>query len=61
MAPGLSKTKLVIRNVAFEASKKELMGLCTPFGHVKELRVPRKFDGTHRRVCGGSCCTESSL
>jgi len=45
---GLSKTRLVIRNVAFEATKKELMGLCSPFGHVKDLRIPRKFDGTHR-------------
>lgn len=42
------RTKLILKNIAFEATKKDLMSLCTPFGHVKELRLPRKFDGTHR-------------
>ena len=41
-------TKLVVRNVAFEATRKDIMGLFTPFGHVKSCRLPRKFDGTHR-------------
>ncbi|GAB4818001.1 hypothetical protein N2152v2_005047 [Parachlorella kessleri] len=41
-------TKMVVRNVAFEATRKDIMGLFTPFGHVKSCRLPRKFDGTHR-------------
>lgn len=31
-------TKLVVRNVAFEATKRELLGLFGPFGHVKSCR-----------------------
>jgi multiple RNA-binding domain-containing protein 1 len=41
-------TKMVVRNVAFEATKKDIMGLFTPFGHIKSSRLPRKFDGTPR-------------
>lgn len=40
--------KMVVRNVAFEATRRDIMGLFTPFGHVKDCRLPRKFDGTHR-------------
>lgn len=43
-------SKMVVRNVAFEATRKDIMGLFTPFGAVKSCRLPRKFDGTHR--CG---------
>lgn len=43
-------TKMVVRNVAFEATRKDILGLFTPFGHVKSCRLPRKFDGTHRWV-----------
>ena len=45
---GLSKTKLVVRNLAFDANIKELRQLCSPFGPIKDLRMPRKFDGTPR-------------
>lgn len=45
---GVSKIKLVVRNVAFEATRKDLLALFTPFGQVKSCRVPRKFDGNHR-------------
>lgn len=41
-------TKLLVRNVAFEAAKREIRELFRPFGQVKSLRLPRKFDGTHR-------------
>jgi multiple RNA-binding domain-containing protein 1 len=41
-------TKLVVRNVAFEATKGDLRALFGPFGQVKSLRLPRKFDGQHR-------------
>jgi multiple RNA-binding domain-containing protein 1 len=41
-------TKVVVRNVAFEATRKDILGLFTPFGHVKSCRLPRKFDGSHR-------------
>ncbi|KAG6717026.1 hypothetical protein I3842_04G077500 [Carya illinoinensis] len=42
-----SSTKLVIRNVAFEATDKDLRQLFNPFGQIKSLRLPKKF-GHHR-------------
>ncbi|KAL8138053.1 hypothetical protein V2J09_004054, partial [Rumex salicifolius] len=43
----LSSTKLIVRNVAFEASEKELRQLFSLYGQVKSLRLPKKF-GNHR-------------
>ncbi|ONK55952.1 uncharacterized protein A4U43_C10F2630 [Asparagus officinalis] len=43
----LSSTKLLVRNVAFEATEKDLRQLFSPFGQVKSLRLPMKFGG-HR-------------
>ncbi|CAA2934592.1 multiple RNA-binding domain-containing 1 isoform X1 [Olea europaea subsp. europaea] len=42
-----SSTKLIVRNVAFEATDKDLRQLFSPFGQVKSLRLPMKF-GNHR-------------
>ncbi|KAF7803955.1 multiple RNA-binding domain-containing protein 1 [Senna tora] len=42
-----SSTKLLVRNVAFEATKKDLRQLFSPFGQIKSLRLPMKF-GSHR-------------
>ncbi|XP_073154401.1 uncharacterized protein [Henckelia pumila] len=42
-----SSTKLIIRNVAFEATEKELRQLFSPFGQIKSLRLPRRL-GNHR-------------
>ena len=41
-------TKLVVRNVAFEATRKDLMALFAPFGQIKSCRLPKKMDGNHR-------------
>ena len=41
-------TKIVVRNVAFEAKSQEVRSVFQPFGQVKSVRVPRKFDGSHR-------------
>ena len=42
-------TKLIVRNVAFEASEKELKELFSAFGQIKSIRMPRKkFASTHR-------------
>ncbi|XP_039161061.1 multiple RNA-binding domain-containing protein 1-like [Eucalyptus grandis] len=43
---GRSLTKLHVKNVAFEATKKDLKKLFSPFGKIK-LRLPRKY-GIHR-------------
>ncbi|XP_057970697.1 multiple RNA-binding domain-containing protein 1 isoform X2 [Malania oleifera] len=42
-----SSTKLIVRNVAFEATEKDLRQLFSPFGQIKSLRLPKKF-GNHR-------------
>lgn len=39
---------LIVRNLAFESTKKELMELFSAFGTVRSLRLPKKFDGSHR-------------
>lgn len=42
-----SSTKLLVRNVAFEATEKDLRQLFSPFGQIKSLRLPMRF-GNHR-------------
>lgn len=41
-------TKLLVRNIAFEANRRELKELFQAFGQLKSLRLPSKFDGNHR-------------
>lgn len=41
-------TKLVVRNVAFEATRKDIQQLFGPFGQLRSCRLPHKFDGSHR-------------
>lgn len=53
--PDKQSTKLVVRNVAFEATRKDIMSLFSPFGHMKSCRLPRKFDGTPRSASGLTC------
>ncbi|EFJ12267.1 hypothetical protein SELMODRAFT_182522 [Selaginella moellendorffii] len=43
-----SSSKLIVRNVAFEATRKDLKQLFSPFGQVKKVKLPKKFDGNHR-------------
>ena len=51
VAPGkAATTKLVVRNVAFEGTRRDVLGLFSPFGAVRSCRLPRKFDGTHRHA-----------
>lgn len=42
-----SSTKLIVRNVAFEATEKDVRQLFSPFGQLKSLRLPMRF-GKHR-------------
>jgi multiple RNA-binding domain-containing protein 1 len=41
-------TKLMVRNLAFEATSRDVKQLFGTFGQVKSIRMPRKQDGTHR-------------
>lgn len=44
----IKKTKLIIRNVPFQASRRDILQLFGSFGHLKNVRLPKKFDGNHR-------------
>lgn len=41
-------TKMVVKNVPFEATKKELRALFGAYGHLKSVRLPKKFDSRSR-------------
>ncbi|KJE92201.1 RNA binding domain-containing protein [Capsaspora owczarzaki ATCC 30864] len=41
-------TKLIVRNVPFEATRKELFDVFSPFGQLKSVRLPQKPGGQHR-------------
>lgn len=43
-----TRTKLIARNIAFQASAKEVRELFNTFGQVRTLRLPKKFNGAHR-------------
>lgn len=45
---GRGTTKLIVRNLAFQASQKELRELFASFGSVKSVRIPKKMGGVHR-------------
>ncbi len=46
---GKVSNKLVVHNVAFEATKKELTELFGAYGQLKTVRLPvKKFGGSHR-------------
>jgi len=41
-------TKIIVRNIPFEAKLQELQQLFSVFGELKSVRVPKKLRGTHR-------------
>lgn len=43
-----ASAKLLVRNIAFQATQEELRGLFATFGAVKRIRIPRKMGGVHR-------------
>lgn len=48
LTSGKNATKLIVRNVPFQATRKELLKLFGTFGQLRRVRLPKKFDGTHR-------------
>ena len=45
---GVGGTKIIVRNVAFQASKSEIRDLFAAFGSVRRVRIPQKMGGEHR-------------
>ena len=42
------RTKIVVKNLPFECSTKDLRALIEPYGKVRSVRVPKKFNGSSR-------------
>ena len=42
------KTKIIIKNLPFEASKKDVRSLFGPYGQLRSIRMPKKFDSSTR-------------
>jgi len=45
---GKHPSKLVVRNLAFATTVRDLRGLFASFGELKTIRLPKRFDGRHR-------------
>ena len=45
---GKGSTKLVVRNVPFEANAREVEEIFKTFGALKGIRLPKKVTGSHR-------------
>lgn len=43
-----ASTKILIKNLPFEAGKKDVRALFTPYGQLRSVRVPKKFDSSSR-------------
>jgi multiple RNA-binding domain-containing protein 1 len=47
-AVAATQTKVVVKNLPFEANKKDIRSLLSTFGRVKSVRLPKKFDSSSR-------------
>lgn len=45
-------SKLLVRNLAFEATADEIKELFAPFGHIRKVRLPRKTNSNNHRGFG---------
>ncbi|KAF2268298.1 RNA-binding domain-containing protein [Lojkania enalia] len=41
-------TKIIIKNLPFESSRKDIRALFAPYGQLRSVRVPKKFDSSSR-------------
>lgn len=42
------RTKVIIKNLPFETTKKEVQALFAPYGQLRSVRLPKKFDSSTR-------------
>jgi multiple RNA-binding domain-containing protein 1 len=47
-AQATRRTKIIIKNLAFEASKKDIRELAKQYGSIRSVRLPRKYDNSLR-------------
>lgn len=41
-------TKLIVKNLAFESTREDVLQLFHPYGQISHCRLPKRFDGRHR-------------
>lgn len=49
-----SSTKIIVRNVPFQANKKEISELFSAFGDIRSVRLPKKLSGLEAKAGGGA-------
>ena len=52
---GEASTKVVIKNVPFEATRQEIHELVSTVCSIQSIRLPKKYDGGHRGFCFVEC------
>ena len=55
--PSSKATRLLVKNVPFEATEKEVRELFASFVQIKKVRLPKKFGGQHRGFAFVDCAT----
>ena len=50
-------TKIIIKNLPFEATKRDVRELFSPYGKLRSVRVPKKFDSSTRGFAFGDFVT----
>ena len=50
-----NSTKIAVRNLPFEATRKEIRDLFKSFGELKAIRLPKKISGQHRFYIYTAC------
>ena len=53
----MESTKIVVRNIAFEATKQYILSLFKNYAEIKTVRMPKKSDGNHRGFAFIDCMT----
>lgn len=48
---------MVVRNIAFEATKEDVLSLFKNYAEIKSVRMPKKADGNHRGFVFVDCMT----
>ncbi|XP_053663112.1 probable RNA-binding protein 19 [Anopheles marshallii] len=57
-APKQTGSKILVRNIPFQASEKEVRDLFKPFGDIKSLRLPKKMAASAEESHRGFCFVE---
>ncbi|KAI1501164.1 hypothetical protein F5X99DRAFT_383551 [Biscogniauxia marginata] len=47
-AAGQARTRIIIKNLPFQVTKKEVQALLSSYGQLKSVRIPKKFHSTSR-------------